>query len=133
MDFINDDKAYKIGVGQVIRFSCNDIPLFRRSDDDLGLGDLLLSELAITRQLSNPDTVWLKSVTQVADLFLDKSLERSNTDDLESIKINIASLRVTMLSNLSKNREHTNVGLSTTSGSTNKHVSVVVKCRRITL
>ncbi|KAI6760260.1 hypothetical protein HG531_013461 [Fusarium graminearum] len=62
MDFIDDDKAHKIGIGQVVGLSGNNIPLLGCSDNDLSLGDLLLGELAITRQLCNPDAVWLKSL-----------------------------------------------------------------------
>ncbi|KAI6754202.1 hypothetical protein HG530_012716 [Fusarium avenaceum] len=94
MDFVNNDEAHHISVGQVVGLSGDNIPLLRCSDDNLCLGNLLLG---------------LKSVAQVADLFLDKSLEGSDTDDLESIEINIAGLWVAMLSNLSKNREHTHI------------------------
>ena len=119
MNFVYTNQANKIYVAGIGSFAGNDVVLLRGGDDDLGLCDLLLGELAVTSKFGNLDAVWLQTFAKVTNLFSDESLEGGNIDDLEIVQSNLPSRGVSVLANLAKHCQHRNVSLSGTSGSAN--------------
>ena len=53
MNLVDDDELDKIRVQAVARLSSDDVPLFRRRDDDLSFIDLRLGQADISRQLAD--------------------------------------------------------------------------------
>ena len=60
MNLINDDKANKVSIAGTGTLANDDVPFSCCGDDNLRLGDLLLSRLRITSELAGFDTkrVW---------------------------------------------------------------------------
>ena len=125
MNLVDDNKADKVGVASFGCLSGNDVVLLRGCDDDLGIGDLLLGELTITCELGNSDTVRFQALAKVADLFLNQSLQGRDVYNFEVIQHNLSCFRVAILPDFSKDREHSDIGLSGTRGSANKQISIV--------
>src|SRR6266480_5612304 len=133
MDFVDTNEADYVRVASVGGLASDDIRLFRSCDDDLGFGDLLFGQLTITSQLRNRDSKRFEALTEIADLFLDQSLERSDVNYFEFIESDLACLCVAVLSNLTKHGKHCNVGLAGAGRCTYQHVSIVFEGHGIAL
>ena len=70
MNLINDDKANKVSIAGTGTLANDDVPFSCCGDDNLRLGDLLLSHLRITSELADFDTKRLETSLEIADHFL---------------------------------------------------------------
>ena len=92
MYLINYDELDEIDVRPLAALPCDDVPLLRRCDDDVGFFDLLLGEMNISCQFSNFDAETFKPALEIADNLGDQSFHGSDVDDLELMKIVVDSL-----------------------------------------
>ncbi|KJR89206.1 uncharacterized protein SPSK_05806 [Sporothrix schenckii 1099-18] len=127
VNLVNDNQAHEVGIRQVGGFARDDIPLLGRRHNDLGLGDLLLGELAVASQLADADAKGLEPLAKVADLLLDEGLERRNVDNLERVEVDLARLRVAVVVDGAQDGQHGHVGLAAARGRADQHVAVVLE------
>jgi len=89
-----DHQSYKLRVGAFSALACDDVPLLRRTDNDLRRHYLLLVQLVIARQLIYLNTVRAKTLNSTPrTLTLNNPLpsnrhHRSNGDCLEGKREN---------------------------------------------
>jgi hypothetical protein len=114
VDLVDDDQRDEVRVTRVGRFARDDVPLFRRRDNDLGLGDLLLRQLAVAREFIDGDAERLQALVEVADHLLHEGLHRRDVDNLERRKVKLARPVVAVLGELVQDRQHGDVGLART-------------------
>ena len=83
VNFIDNKQLYKFHVGTFTWFTSDDIPLLRCSHDDLCVIDLLSSQVGVTSELPDFDTVAIESSLEITNDFRDKSFHRSDVDNFE--------------------------------------------------
>ena len=74
MDLVDDYETHELRVRAVAALARDDVPLLGRREDHLRVGDLLLRELLVARQLLHGDTVRLEALAEVEDHLLDERL-----------------------------------------------------------
>jgi len=79
--------------------------------DDLRLCNLLFGHLGVASKLANFDTEDLESSCEVSNHLLDKSLHRSDVDNLESIQVECSGLLFTVLGKFIENHQNGDVCL----------------------
>ena len=87
MYLINDEEAYKLGVGSLATLPGDDIPLLRGCDDNVRLADLLPRKRLVPRKFLHLDAESTEADSGEGDEalpdFLDGDDEETNTDDEE--------------------------------------------------
>mmetsp|Transcript_38207 Transcript_38207/g.95019 ORF Transcript_38207/g.95019 Transcript_38207/m.95019 type:complete len:205 (-) Transcript_38207:1349-1963(-) len=120
VNLINDDQAHQPGVRAVPTLPRDDVPLFRRGDNHLRRGNLLLAELVVTSQLTHGDSVRLQTFAEIEHHFLDERFHWRDVHDFELIKLHLTALPVH--SNSLQHGEHSHVGLASTGGCAHQHI-----------
>ncbi|RUS18547.1 hypothetical protein BC937DRAFT_88633 [Endogone sp. FLAS-F59071] len=85
MNLVDDDESDEVSVAPVGGLARDHIPLFGRRDNDLRLGDLLLGQLPVARQLRHVNPVRLEPVTEIANHLLHQRLHRGDIHNLEPV------------------------------------------------
>lgn len=62
--FVENDQTYQLGERSFAAFACDDVPLFRRADDQLRFVDLLARELMVTGQFSDFQTERVQALNE---------------------------------------------------------------------
>eukprot|EP00962_Isochrysis_galbana_P025538 scaffold7887_cov127-Isochrysis_galbana.AAC.1 len=90
VDLVDDHQPHQLRVGAVSALAGDDVPLLGRGDDELGLADLLLGQLLISRELVDRDTKGGQPVAEVGHHLLHQRLHRGHVDGFEGVEVDRA-------------------------------------------
>lgn len=125
MDLIDYNEFHLFNKKSLSCFSCDDIPLFRSRNNNLGLLNLTFAQMDITCKLFNCNAYVLESVRKVSSYLCNKSLHRSYINHFELCKIDDARVRVSIVIDSLEDGQQSNVCLPGWRRSTHKHIPVV--------
>ena len=90
MNLVDDDQPNQLRAGPFAALARDDVPFFRRADDQLPFVDLLARQLVIARSFRDLQSVRVQTLGQVADDFLAQRTHRSDGNHLEFVDVDRA-------------------------------------------
>lgn len=125
--FIDNHQLHQIKVSSFTLLTSNDVPFFRRSNDDLRFIYLLSCEMSVSCKFSHLNIILFKSFWKVSNDFWNQRFHWSNIHNLKRLQVN-SVVCTPFWVNALQDCKHCDIGLTSTCRSTNKQIFGTSKC-----